>query len=481
MSLLETLRFTLWGIRNTRAYRTSMRRVQSLQGQRLRRLLHFAAKRSAFYREKFKGIELDRCALADLPVTTKGEMMEHFDAVVTDPDVRRADLERFIDDPANVNRLFLGRYPVCHTSGSQGQSLIVLQDRRTLDLLFAFHVSRGNVGFRLAPLELLRRCFHPARLAVIISRPGFFPSAWVWQHLPQALRPYVQVLYIPASDPELADKLTAFRPTALAGSPSVLELLSLRASEVSLPDLRQVTVASETLTDQARKRITAAFGVPVLDNYASGECIFLTNGCHTDVGAHVNADWAILEVVDEANRPVPPGQPGQKVLLTNLANTAQPFIRYEIGDRVVMATGPCHCGNLLPRVERVDGRSADFFWVRAGSGYRPLLTYPFQHAFEFLREVREWQTVQQDRNRFLIRLELLPGATLDEARARHKLDERLETVGLRGDLEVALEVVPRLEWDARTGKFRRLVSLVGPPADLDQGRPPGVWVGPRTN
>jgi hypothetical protein len=133
---------------------------------------------------------------------------------------------------------------------------------------------------------------------------------------------------------------------------------------------------SETPTEQARQRIENAFGVPVLDNYASGECLFLSNGCHTDPGAHVNADWAILEVVDEANRPIPAGQPGHKILLTHLANTVQPFIRYEIADRVVMGTSPCRCGNRLPRVERVDGRSADFFWVRDGSGYRPLSPIP---------------------------------------------------------------------------------------------------------
>ena len=55
-----------------------------------------------------------------------------------------------------------------------------------------------------------------------------------------------------------------------------------------------------------------------------------------------------------------------------------------------MTTSPCRCGNRLPRLERVDGRSADFFWVQDSSGYRPLLAYPFQHAFEYLREVRAW-------------------------------------------------------------------------------------------
>src|SRR5262249_25702907 len=174
------------------------------------------------------------------------------------------------------------------------------------------------------------------------SRPGFFPSAWVWQHLPQALRPYVRLLYVAASDAHLREKLNAFRPTALTGNPSVLELLALRADSFGLrPELRQVTTTSETLTERARARIGEAFGVPVLDNYACGECLFLSNGCPTDPGAHVNADWALLEVVDEAGRAVPPGQPGQKVLLTNLANAVPPLIPYEGRDHIGIATSPC--------------------------------------------------------------------------------------------------------------------------------------------
>src|SRR5262245_25061248 len=455
-----------------RAARASLKRIKARQEVRLRRLLHYAAQRSSFYAEKFKGIDLDRCALSDLPVTTKGELMAHFDRVVTDPLVRRADLERFIEDPANIGRLFLGRYPVCHTSGSQGQSLIVLQDRLTLDVLFLFQVTRGNIRFgsREAGLRFLR----PGRLAVVISRPGFFPSPWVWQHLPAALQPFVRLLYVAASDPQLEEKINGFRPTALTANPSVLELLAGRASRFRLPELEQVVATSETLTDPARERIEAAFGVPLLDNYAAGECLFLSNGCPTDQGAHVNADWAILEVVDENNRPVPPGEAGSKVLLTNLANTVMPFIRYEISDRVVMATEPCRCGNLLPRVERVEGRAADLFWVRSKHGYRPLLTYPFQHALEYLRDVREWQAVQRERNRILVRVEMLPGAVLDRARALQKLAERLETVGLRDEVEIDLEVVPRLGWDAGTGKFRRLVSLVGRPEDVDHAEAVGA-------
>jgi phenylacetate-coenzyme A ligase PaaK-like adenylate-forming protein len=268
------------------------------------------------------------------------------------------------------------------------------------------------------------------------------------------------------SDPDVIERLNAFRPHALTAYASVLDTLAVEALEGRLklaPELRQITNNSEALTERAQRRIVAAFGLHVMNNYATGECPFLTNGCHTHAGAHVNADWAILEVVDEHNRPVPPGEPGRKVLITNLANTTQPFIRYEIGDIVTMATEPCGCPNHLPRVQSIEGRTADTFWIADGQGYRQVINSVFKNAFDYTREVREWQAVQVERNRIQIRLELLPGATLDHAHAWNALNRQLTMYGFFGLIDVTLEVVPRLTADPGTGKFRRIVSLVGPP------------------
>jgi phenylacetate-coenzyme A ligase PaaK-like adenylate-forming protein len=205
----------------------------------------------------------------------------------------------------------------------------------------------------------------------------------------------------------------------------------------------------------------------VLNYYSLAECIFLSNGCPTDSGAHVNADWAILEVVDEQNRPVPPGERGYKVLVTNLANDVEPFIRYEVGDRVTMATAPCRCGSRLPRIASIDGRTADYFWIRAGGQYRQLLSFVFKTAFESLPGLLEWQVIQEERNRIRVRLEPLPGTHPDPARCLELLHRQLESQGLGGTVEMEVEVVPRLGVEHTTGKLRRIISRVGPPTDLE--------------
>jgi hypothetical protein len=84
--------------------------------------------------------------------------------------------------------------------------------------------------------------------------------------------------------------------------------------------------------------------------------------------------------------------------------------------------------------------------------------------------------VQEERNTIVVRLEALPGAEVDTDEVLKRLRERLSSVGLREHLDVRIEFVPKLDWDWRTGKFRRLVSRVGPPSDLPADRPAGTLV-----
>jgi len=468
MGLFSTMGFGLRVLSLHHSARHDPRRTAAVQEARLRRLLAHAVRRSAFYRARYRGLDVSRCPLAELPVTTKAELMAQFDDVVTDSRVRLDDVGRFLDDPSNVGRLFHGRWAVSHTSGSQGQPLVLVQEPSCLDLLFALQMGRGNACTAVNAGEALRRLRRPARLAVILMKRGFYPTGSAFDQIGESARGFLEVLRLAPTDTDLVDRLNDFRPNAIFGYATVLETLSLARDRLRLaPDLGQLTNSSEALTPRARARLREAFGVPVLDTYGCGECLFLSNGCPAGPGAHVNADWAILENVDEAGRPVPPGELGHKVLVTNLANAIQPIIRYELGDRVTMADSPCDCGSRLPRVARVEGRTIDTFWVWDGLRHREVLGVVFEHAMEHAREVREWQAVQEARNRVRLRVLPLPRAEIDEAKIRRMLDHQFRLFGLGDLIEVEVERVAVLRPDAGTGKFRRMVSHVGPPHSVE--------------
>jgi phenylacetate-coenzyme A ligase PaaK-like adenylate-forming protein len=468
MRPLELAGFVSRALQASRLSRAEPAAVLALQRRRLEFLVRYAVRHSPFYRRKYAGISLDRLQLADLPPVGKPELMAHFEDVFTERHFRARDVQGFMADPRNVGTYYEGRYALSHTSGSQGQPLIVVQDRHCLELFFLLQMTRGNATGRPGLGEAVHRLFRPARLAVVVLNRGFYASSSAFSYLPDAVRPFVRTCPLSMLDPLLVEKLNAFRPTALAGYANVLSKLATEAEGGRLRlagDLRQVVNHSETLSAAARDRLRSAFGVPVLNNYATAECSFLSNGCPTDPGSHINADWCIVETVDEQNRPVPPGVPGHKVLVTNLANRVQPFIRYEVSDPVALAAEPCRCGSRLPRLAAVNGRRYEDFWVHDGGRYRPLSPFVFKKAFLDCYEVREWQAVQGARNAFTVRVEVLPGQTFNAPRAESSIRRDLELYGFSGSVTFTLEVVPALASDPRTGKFRQAVSLVGLPAE----------------
>ena len=62
-----------------------------------------------------------------------------------------------------------------------------------------------------------------------------------------------------------------------------------------------------------------------------------------------------IEVDPDTGARLPPGQPGE-IVLTTLRNQAMPLLRYRTGDLGRMLDGPCRCGGVLPRLDRVEGR-----------------------------------------------------------------------------------------------------------------------------
>ena len=64
-----------------------------------------------------------------------------------------------------------------------------------------------------------------------------------------------------------------------------------------------------------------------------------------------NTDLCIVELVDADNRPVTPGVPSAKVLVTNLYNATQPLIRYELTDTFIRPPDAAEHGYLRARVQ----------------------------------------------------------------------------------------------------------------------------------
>ncbi|WP_197525746.1 phenylacetate--CoA ligase family protein [Pseudobythopirellula maris] len=441
-------------------------RIEQKQRRRLRRLLAHAKEHSPYLAQKYADHDPETARLEDLPTVSKGEVMEHFDEYLT-VDLKRDEVEAFMDDEGNLGKLCRDEFVLSHTSGSTGQPLLLVKSRRDFELLFALQASRGN-SEELDLSQMLSRLVEPVRLAAVTMQPGFYPSGTAFQYMPEGVRNFIDVKQLSFSDCNFAEQLAEFRPTHLSTYASILHDLARReeAGEINLKDnLRQITNISEVLLPDMRRRYGELFGATMLDDYGMGECLFLTNGCPKTGGMHVNADWAIVETVDEENRPVPVGERCAKVLVTNLANRVQPFIRYEVSDILVMAPDEsCGCGSRLPLIERVEGRTSDLLFARQGDGFRSFHPGLIEKAIGSGAPVREYRLTQDELGKVRIEVEPIGGNKPDTAEVERAVRESLETGGVGDGLDVTVEVVERLAPEDG-GKFKRVVLNVEPPSE----------------
>ena len=168
-------------------------------------------------------------------------------------------------------------------------------------------------------------------------------------------------------------------------------------------------------------------------------------------GTHISEDQLIVEPVDLAGRPVPPGERSAKVYLTNLYNPVLPLIRYEITDEVTVLPEPCPCGSAHRRIADVQGRLDDVF-VYQGLRVHPHL---FRTALSREAGVVEYQ-VRQTPAGAAIAVRCAAPVSLDGLRDR--IAAALARAGLDRP-QVTVEIVDRLERPGGPAKLKRFIPL----------------------
>ena len=103
--------------------------------------------------------------------------------------------------------------------------------------------------------------------------------------------------------------------------------------------------------------------------------------------------WSRTSTSD--GRPVPAGEPGARMLVTNLHNRVQPIIRLAVSDVHDLHPEPCPCGRPLVRAAAIEGRSDDVLSLPARAG-GAVTVLPAQFAVVSRdRGVREFQVRQE--------------------------------------------------------------------------------------
>lgn len=416
----------------------------SFQQKRLDELVRFAVVHSPYYRERIGSVD-GPVELGQLPMLDKAAMMERFDDVVIDRRLRRDDLARHVEELTG-DPLYLGRYRVLATSGSSGRKGLFVFDRPD----WAAYVAQF---LRYSSFVGIRPRLPRLRLAWLGGGSPSSASRRLGATIDFGVHRLMS-LPVTLPVPRLVEELNQFQPQFLNAYPSVAVLLAeeqlagrLRISPTAM------STSSEMLTPQMADRIEHAFGVRPFNAYATTEGLIAVD-CEMHSGLHLFEDLTIVENVDEHGRPVPDGEPGTKLLITNLANRAQPLIRYELLDAVTIDSEPCGCGRTLRRFRTVEGRTDDVLRLPGRSG-STVLVHPMQFGVIARdHEVVEFQVIQ--RGPRLQVLVVARGAARDlEKRIHAAIADRLGELGVT-DTVVEVTRRPRLERQA-SGKLQLVV------------------------
>jgi phenylacetate-CoA ligase len=191
---------------------------------------------------------------------------------------------------------------------------------------------------------------------------------------------------------QFVSRINRYRPDILVAYTNPLYSLSRmiadRQAFVHRP--KSIIVGAEKLYDFQRQEMERVFGAPVFETYGSREFTLIGAECDRHNGLHLTSENLIVEVANEDGSLTPDGEEGQ-ILVTDLFNTAMPFVRYAIGDRAIAGFCECDCGRGLPLLRQVVGRELDILPLPNG---QKLPGEFFPHLIKDFSSIQQFQVVQ---------------------------------------------------------------------------------------
>jgi phenylacetate-coenzyme A ligase PaaK-like adenylate-forming protein len=343
-------------------------------------------------------------------------LMEHFDELVTDPEVHLHEIQQYLAN-ADYSRPFLNRYQILVTSGTSGRPGIFLSSG--IEGMVAAHtLTRFQIWGGVTARSKVAMMSSP--LAVHIT--SRFPIMIDGQQVPM-LR-----LSSLLPQEELIQHLNEWQPDVLFAYPLNLAMLADQQLQGRLHITpRSLGCTGETVTNTMRQHVEGVWQAKLFNMYALTECAVLAGECPSQ-GLHLFEDFSILEIVDQNNQLVPPGEQGEKVLLTVLYRRTQPLIRYEVTDLVRANSEPCPCGRPFTRLAAIQGKVGEVLYFQSLAGNEvEVSTHHLVTIFDTL-PISGWQIKQEHDGLhvFLVGAQ----AELDEERLIDSLRQLLASHGI---------------------------------------------------
>ncbi len=166
--------------------------------------------------------------------------------------------------------------------------------------------------------------------------------------------------------PELQwSSILKYKPRVLIAVPSFILILIDYAKkngiDLAANSVETIVCIGESIRDDEfnlnvlGQRITNDWEVNLYSTYACTEMATAFTECHAQQGCHLNENLLFLEVLDEDGIEVGDGEEGE-IVITTIATTGTPLVRYKTGDIAKRFTQKCSCGSTSPRLGPIVGR-----------------------------------------------------------------------------------------------------------------------------
>ncbi len=161
-----------------------------------------------------------------------------------------------------------------------------------------------------------------------------------------------------------------FGTTVIHVLPSYALRLSMHVRELGLDPrkdfkLRMAYVGAEPHTEETRRKIEETWGIKAYNSYGLSEMCGpgVAFECPEQSGMHIWEDEFYPEIVDpDTGASVAEGECGELVL-SSIARTGTPLLRYRTRDLTRFLPGPCACGRTHRCIDRIQGRSDDMMII----------------------------------------------------------------------------------------------------------------------
>jgi phenylacetate-CoA ligase len=341
----------------------SLEELQNYQEEKLGRLLERVEAEVPFYQLPATGYRLPEDVtierLSDVAILDREMVMDAGDTLLS--------------GKINLKKCKIGR-----TGGTTGPPLRLYRDRETrswaLAAYYRFYSWMGiepgmrevelwgstdvRIEDRKSKIEDRASTQHQTpntpnlpRTAYLAPRPGIFDRI-------SNFRTFNAFSFNNAYLEEVVLRIQRFKPALIRGYLSAIILLADYIKRNNIKGIHPISVSctSETLFPEYRKMIEEVFRAPLFDQYGCGECNSIAFECKEHNGLHITMEHCILESDDEHN-----------LIVTNLDNYSQPFIRNKTGDKGIIDHTPCPCGNNSPRIVELHGRANENVILKDGS------------------------------------------------------------------------------------------------------------------